>query len=265
MNLHKLRSALRVIASTFVMTLRQNVFDSFILFTILVQPILIALLAIWMLREQAAEHAIFIVVGSGMTGLWSSLLFISGNSINVERWIGTLENLVASPTPLAWVILGKNLAHVTQSLVSMVLSYFLAALLFNLKLSITHPAAFVFSLLLTVVAFVSFGAIIAPVFVMNPGVQGFQNAMEFPIYILCGFLFPIAMLPGWTTPFSFALSPYWAARALHGASSGSASLQDVFFSWLMLALFSLGSALLASLLFRVLLNKARREATLGLE
>ncbi|MBN1267133.1 MAG: ABC transporter permease [Anaerolineales bacterium] len=265
MKLQRVRSALRVILCTFEMTLRQNVLDSFILFTILVQPVLIALLAIWMLREQAAEHAIFIVIGSGMTGLWSSLLFISGNSINVERWTGTLENLVASPTPLPWVILGKNLAHVTQSLASMVLSYFLAALIFNLKLNIVYPGAFVLSLFLTVLAFVSFGAIIAPIFVMNPGVQGFQNALEFPIYILCGFLFPIAMLPGWTTPFSYALSPYWAARALHGTSSGALDLSEVLFSWLMLVLFSVGSALLSAFLFRVLLQKARREATLGLE
>jgi ABC-2 type transport system permease protein len=260
-----LRTALGVIFSTFEMTLRQNVFDSFILFTILVQPILIALLAIWMLREQAAAHAIFIVIGSGMTGLWSSLLFISGNSINVERWIGTLENLVAAPSPLPWVILGKNLAHVTQSLASMILSYFLAALIFNLKLDIVNPGAFIVSLLLTIVAFVSFGAIIAPIFIMNPGVQGFQNAMEFPVYILCGFLFPIAMLPGWTTPLSYALSPYWAARALHGTSSGALDMPEVLFSWLMLLLFSVGSALLSAFLFRVMLRKARREATLGLE
>ncbi|MGD8632930.1 MAG: hypothetical protein PVF85_05120, partial [Anaerolineales bacterium] len=98
------------------MTLRQNVLDGFIIFTVLIQPLLIAMLALWMLRERAVDQAIYIVVGSGLTGLWSSLLFISGNGITGERWSGTLEMLVAQPTPLPVIIFGKNLAHVTQSL-----------------------------------------------------------------------------------------------------------------------------------------------------
>ena len=83
------------------MTLRSNVMDSFVLFRLLVQPLIIALLALWMLQDRGGSYAIFVVVGSGMTGLWSSLLFVSGNSITVERWIGTLEALVGVPTPLA--------------------------------------------------------------------------------------------------------------------------------------------------------------------
>jgi hypothetical protein len=45
---------------------------------------------------------------------------------------------------------------------------------------------------------------------MYRGVQQWQNAMEFPVYILAGFLFPIALLPDWTGPISYALPPYWA-------------------------------------------------------
>ena len=149
-----------------------------------------------------------------MTGLWSSLLFISGNGINWERWTGTLEMLVGGPTPLPVVVFGKNLAHVSQSLVSMVAAYILMALIFSLELTLTDPLMFIIALAFTIVAFVCFGLIIAPVFLMNPGIQGWQNSMEFPIYILAGFLFPIALLPAWTTPISYLLAPYWAARAL---------------------------------------------------
>ncbi|MGH2581381.1 MAG: hypothetical protein ACRDFQ_00620, partial [Anaerolineales bacterium] len=91
----QLRSWARTIGITFEVTLRQNFTDAFIVFAIIVQPIIIAVIALWMLRERGGDYAIFVVVGSGMTGLWSSLLFISGNSITEERWVGTLENLVA--------------------------------------------------------------------------------------------------------------------------------------------------------------------------
>jgi ABC-2 type transport system permease protein len=247
------------------MTLRQTVMDSFIIFTVLVQPLLIAVMALWMLRDKGSDIAVFVVVGSGMTGLWSSLLFVCGNSINVERWSGTLETLVGLPTPLEVIVFGKNLANVFQSLVSMIASYMLAAFLFGYPLHLARPLLFSVSLVLTVFAFISFGLIVAPIFVMNPSVQQWQNAMEFPVYILSGFLFPIALLPGWTTPLSYLLPPYWAARALHATSSGGGSLQEVLFAWGMLLLFSVIDLLIASRLFKLMLVKARIDATLDME
>jgi ABC-2 type transport system permease protein len=247
------------------MNIRQQMTDGFILFTVLFQPIIIAMLGLWMLKDKGADAAMFVVVGSGLTGLWSSLLFISGNSINFERHTGTLESLVAIPTPFEVIVFGKNLANVVQSLLSMVLGYLIAAFAFGYSLNIQQPLLFSLSVVLAVVAFVSFGLIIAPIFVMNPGVRAWQNAMEFPIYVLCGFLFPIALLPGWTTPISYLLPPYWAAVALHGTSTGGASLDQTLFAWGMLLLFSLIDLLIASRLFRLMLYKARADATLGME
>jgi ABC-2 type transport system permease protein len=265
MNLKKLRAYLRVVVCTAQMTFLQNVFDSFIIFTVLVQPLVIAILALWMLEARGGDYAVFVVVGSGMTGLWSSLLYISGNSINWERWTGTLEMLVGQPTPIYWVIFGKNLAQVLQSLGSMIVAYVTASLIFGYPLTLAQPLAFFISLVFTVLAFVCFGLIVAPIFVLNPAVQRWQNGLEFPIYILSGFLFPIALLPGWTTPLSYILAPYWAARALHGASTGGAGLSEIAFSLFMLTVFSLTYIALSRKLFQVLLVRARRDATLGMQ
>jgi ABC-type multidrug transport system, permease component len=265
MNVGMLAKYWRTILVVAEMNIRQQMTDGFILFTVLFQPIIIALLGLWMLKDKGADSAMFVVVGSGLTGLWSSLLFISGNSINFERWTGTLESLVALPTPFEVIVFGKNLANVIQSLLSMVLGYFIAAFAFGYSLNVQHPLLFVISIILAVIAFISFGLIIAPIFVMNPGVRAWQNAMEFPVYVLCGFLFPIALLPGWTTPVSYLLPPYWAAVALHGTSTGGAALNETFFAWGMLLLFSLIDLLIASRLFKLMLYKARADATLGME
>lgn len=265
MNIRTIARYWRTILVVAEMTLRQQLMDGFILFTVLLQPILIALLGLWMLKDKGPDVAMFVVVGSGLTGLWSSLLFISGNSINAERWSGTLESLVAIPTPFEVIVFGKNLANVIQSLLSMVLGYLVAAFAFGYSLEIQQPLLFAVSVVFAVVAFISFGLIIAPIFVMNPGVRAWQNAMEFPIYVLGGFLFPIALLPGWTTPISYLLPPYWAAVALHGTSTGGASLNQTFFAWGMMLLFSLVDLLIASRLFKLMLYKARADATLGME
>lgn len=265
MNIRVLTQYWRTILTVAEMNFRQMMTDAFVLFTVLLQPILIALLGLWMLKDKGPDSAMFVVVGSGLTGLWSSLLFISGNSLNSERWTGTLEALVAIPMPFEVVVFGKNLANVFQSLLSMMLGYFVAAFVFGYSLQVQQPLLFVVSVLLAVIAFISFGLIIAPVFVMNPGVQAWQNAMEFPVYVLCGFLFPILLLPKWTNPFSYLLPPYWAAVALHGTSTGGATLNQTLFAWGMLLLFSLIDLLIASRLFKIMLYKVREDATLGME
>jgi ABC-2 type transport system permease protein len=260
-----LRYNARVAWSAFVMTLRMNAPDAFVLFTIVVQPLIVAVLAMWMLVERGASSAIYVVVGSGMTGLWSGLLFLGGNSINWERWTGTLELIVGQPTPVSVIIFGKNMAIVVQSLSGMVVCYALAALVFHQPLSVAQPLLFAVSLLLTVVAFVTFGLVIAPIFLLSPAVQNFQNALEFPIYLLCGFLFPIALLPGWSTPLSYLLSPYWAARALHGTTTGGASLSDVLVCWGMMLGLSVVYLLISGWLMNLMLRRARADATLRME
>ena len=265
MTVDRLRSYLRSIAITFEMTLRQNFSDAFIIFAIIVQPVIIAVLALWMLREQGGDYAIFVVVGSGMTGLWSGLLFVSGNSITGERWVGTLESLVASPTPMPVIIFGKNLANVFQSLSSIFTSYILVALLFRLDVGIDHPLLFVISLLFTVIAFITFGLIMAALFVISPAVQNWQNGLEFPVYILSGFLFPVLLLPGWTTPISYLLAPYWAARALHASATAIDALNEVLLSCAMMLLFSVLYLAGSRGLFRFVLRKARVDATLGMQ
>ncbi len=265
MSIADLRNNGRVAWAAFVMTLRMNAPDPFTLFTIVVQPLIVALLAMWMLVERGASNAIFVVVGSGMTGLWSGLLFLGGNSINWERWTGTLELIVGQPTPVSVIVFGKNLAIVVQSLSGMVVCYALAALIFRQPLSVEEPLLFAVSLLLTVVAFVTFGLVIAPIFLLSPAVQSFQNALEFPIYMLCGFLFPIALLPGWSTPLSYILGPYWAARALHGTATGGASLDEVLISWGMMLGLSLIYLLLSGRLMDLMLKRARADATLRME
>ena len=265
MSLGSLRDNGRVAWAAFVMTLRMQAPDPFVLFTIVVQPLIVAVLAMWMLVERGASNAIYVVVGSGMTGLWSGLLFLGGNSINWERWTGTLELLVGQPTPVSVIVFGKNLAIVVLSLSGMVVCYTLAALIFHQPLSVDQPLLFAGSLVLTVAAFVTFGLVIAPLFLLNPAVQNFQNALEFPIYMLCGFLFPIVMLPGWSTPLSYVLAPYWAARALHGTTTGGASVNEVLISWVMMLALSVAYLLVSGRLMELMLRRARADATLRME
>ena len=255
---------LRVIRTAFELDIKQQAVDLFMIFGVLIQPLLIAIMAIYVLKERDASRGIYVVVGSGMTGLWTSLLFRGAFNINGERYMGTLEGIVASPTSLGTVVIGKTLSSVTLSLLSMILSYGLASFIFRFPLSIAQPVLFVASLLMAVLAFISLGLLIAPLMAINLSFSGWVNALEYPMYILGGFLFPILMLPGWTTPLSYILTPYWAARALHAASSGGATLPETLLSWGMMILLGSAYIVISYRLFKIVLHKARVDATLSL-
>ncbi len=256
-------STLRVIRTAFLMHLRQMAVDNMVIFIIVVQPLFIALLAIYMLRDSPGFAAIYVIVGSGMTGLWSGTLAFCSNSILDKRHLGTLESIIASPTHLMTVIVGESLANVCLSLVSMFLCYPFAALLFGYSLSIADPLAFGISLLVAIVALLSAGMLLTSLFGLTPGSEIWVNAMEFPMYIIGGFLFSIALLPAWMTPISHALTPYWAARALHASSNASASLEDIVLSWGMVLGLSIVYWLISAWLFRIMLRRSRRDATLA--
>ncbi len=255
---------LRVIRTTFELDVKQQAVDLFMIFGVAIQPLLIAIMAIYMLLERDASRGIYVVVGSGMTGLWTSLLFRGTFSINAERYMGTLEGIVASPTSLASVVLGKTLASVCLSLVSMIFSYGLASVIFRFPLSVAQPTVFVASLLVTILAFISFGLLISPLMAVNMSLTGWVNALEYPMYILGGFLFPILLLPGWSNPFSYLLSPYWAARVLHAASNGTATPAEIMLCWSMMLLLGVVYIAASYRLFRIVLHRARVEATLSL-
>lgn len=256
---------LRVIGVVFLLHLKQVAVDLFVIFTVIVQPLIVAALGIFMLRGKPGFEAIYVVVGSALTGLWSGTLFFSAFNISFERWVGTLEEIVASPTSLQTVIIGKSLANAVMSFSSMFFGYAMISVVFGFQLTISNVPAFILSAILTLGSLIALGLVIAPFMAINIGANAWANALEFPMYILGGFLFPLAILPNWVTPVSYILAPYWGARAMHGTSSGDAPLGDVLLSWGMMVLFITVYYLLSRWLFKKLLYKARVDATLGIQ
>jgi ABC-2 type transport system permease protein len=50
---------------------------------------------------------------------------------------------------------------------------------------------------------------------------------EYPIWLICGFLVPLALLPAWVHPISWALAPTWGMRAIRESSTGGTPLPDI--------------------------------------
>jgi len=257
-------ASLRVVRAAARLQIAQMTANLFMLFTILVQPFFIAVTAMYLLRHRGDFDPMYVVVGAGLSGLWSAALFEGTWAIQSERWLGTLELVAASPAPLLLVVGGRMVGSMAFSLVSMAISYAIGAWLFGYDLVVRDPAGFVVALLFGLMSLWAVGILLAPIGILWRTVARFLNILEYPVYILGGFLFPILLLPLWSRPVSFLLPPYWSAVALHGTAAGELDAWTLVTQLGILSLGAVVAVALARILLRAVLVRARMDGTLAL-
>jgi ABC-2 type transport system permease protein len=116
------------------------------------------------------------------------------------------------------------------------------------------------SLLVTVVTIGTLGFLMAVCFVGSRRAWSIGSALEYPIWLVCGFLVPVSILPAWVRPISWALGPTWGMRAIREAAYGGAPLGPLLLCLALAAAYlGIGVAVL-----RRVVDAARRRATLSL-
>jgi ABC-2 type transport system permease protein len=257
-------AALRVARVAAELQFREVAVSGFLLFGALVQPFFIGVMTMFMLRHRPDFDPVYVVIGAALSGLWSVLLFAGSSAISHERSLGTLELVVAAPASFFVVYSGKIAGTLAFSLVSVLLSYAIGAWLFGYPITVADPGGFAVSLLFALVALWATGMLFAPLGILWRTVGNFLGLMEYPIYSLSGFLFPILLLPVWTLPVSYLLPPYWAAVALHASARGELDLPGLAQIWAVLVVTALALMLASSRLFLAVLHRARRVGSLAL-
>jgi ABC-2 type transport system permease protein len=153
-----LRTALKVIRASFVLQSKERMVQDFFVFTLIYQPILFTILTVGTyLFGGKPGFGLFAITGAGMVGIWNNNLWSSGEIVDHERGSGTLSLLIASPTPLLLVLLGKSLANAVTSIIAMGMTFATGAIIYHLPLGIGDPLGFAFGLVLTVVALTCLG------------------------------------------------------------------------------------------------------------
>jgi ABC-2 type transport system permease protein len=216
----RLSGFLRVITSSFIMQAKERATNQFFIGTLLVLPVIFTLISVGTYIYGGRENfGLFAVIGAGMIGIWNANLWTSGRILEGERRGGTLSMLIAAPTPLPIILIGKSLSNAAASLLSMAVTLLTGLVAFRLELDITQPLAFLVSLLLTLFAMTCLGLVLGSFFVLTRNAGTFVEAANYPIFILSGLMFPLTILPAWIKPLSASLAPMWGNMAL-GVSAG---------------------------------------------
>jgi ABC-2 type transport system permease protein len=180
-------------------------------------PLFFATVAFFMFRAGGGEQTLlYASLGAAVMGIWSVTSTSAGAAMQRERWNGTLEVLVASPAPFALVLLPVTIAMTTIGLYCLVATLLWGRLLFGIELHIEQPLYFAASIPVAIVSIGTFGFLLAV-----------GNVLEYPVWLICGFLVPLTLLPDWVRPISWLLAPTWGMRAIRESALGGSPWPDL--------------------------------------
>lgn len=227
----------------------------------IVQPAAFLLVTLLARRPGTHVHASTVALGTGLVSLWGATIWAAGGILRGERFQGTLAGIVARPTSLATVLVGKTVASTLHSALFIGLTVSVVAAAFGDPIAPARPFLFAAALVAVVASAVTLGMLLACLFVLTRSAARIMEALMYPVFILGGLIVPISLLPGWTQPLSWVISLRWGGDLLRCATVGDPLRTR---SWLLLAVTTAVYAVAGRLLFRRVLDRARREGTLDL-
>ena len=252
--------ALRLLGLGYVIHLKMLSRSSFNGILGLVYPLFFATVAFFLFREGSPHALLYASLGASVMGIWSATSTAAGSALQRERWQGTLELLVAAPAHFSLVLLPVTIAMSTIGLYSMGTTLLWGRVLFGIDVSIVHPALFIAAVVATITSIGMLGFLLAVSFVRYRTAWALGNLLEYPVWLICGFLVPLSLFPDWVRPISWALAPTWGMRAIREAALGGSPLPDL---GVCLAL-GAGYTLVGVLVVETLLASARARATVSL-
>jgi ABC-2 type transport system permease protein len=231
-------------------------------------PILTALApaigAGWVVGESGNPVAVsYVFVGSALMALWTLGMFYTGWSLAAEHFQGTLDLLLATRTPVFFIILGKALAIFAWQLPAAAVSFFIVLAFAGGITPVAEPGLLFVSGMVAVLAVLAFAFIFAPLGFLSGARAGFMNALMPLGAAVSGFLYPIGLLPSGLEAFARCLPSSWAmesvVRSVNG-SSEAAIMTDWAVSLALVAVYLVATAglfRLAEMRVRVTGNLAR--------
>jgi ABC-2 type transport system permease protein len=201
-----------------VLQFSRNPFD---LSGVFLWPILYASIAYYLLRSKDDPKLMLAAsLGAAVMLMWSLVVIGSSSALENQRWLGTLELLVAAPAPLASAIASITVASGFVGAYGFVATLVWGRLLFHVPIAIDDPFAFGLAILSCVLAIGTLGLVMASTFVLYRAAFSLGIGLQYPVWIATGLLLPLSVLPAFVREIGWFLGPYWGFRAVRYSALG---------------------------------------------
>jgi ABC-2 type transport system permease protein len=193
-----------------------------------IYPLFFATTAFFVFKAGSSPRTlIYASLGAAVMGMWSSVSTSAGSAMQRERWWGTLELLVAAPRHFSLVLFPSTLGLASVGIYNLVATLLWGRFAFGIPLTVDHWLLFCLSIVGTVLAFAGLGLLFAVSFVRFRAAWVLGNFFEYPVWLICGFLVPLSLLPAWVRPISWVLAPTWGMNAIRESALGGTPLPDL--------------------------------------
>jgi ABC-2 type transport system permease protein len=253
-------AALRLLAMGWWLQMKMLMRSSFNSLLAVLYPLFFASVAFFMYRAGSPDALFYASLGASVMGVWGAVSTAAGSAMQRERWQGTLELLVTSPARFPLVMLPVTIAMSTLGVYSMAATLIWGRVLFGIGVHIAHPVVFCAAIVVTVLSIGATGFLMAVSFVRYRTAWALGNLFEYPVWLICGFLVPLSLFPGWVRPVAWVLAPTWGMNAIRESALGGSPLADLG----LCSAIGIGCLALGAAVSETVLRSARARATLAL-
>jgi ABC-2 type transport system permease protein len=194
-----------------------------------------------------------IVPGLLGTVLSMTLVFMTAQSLAREREVGTLEGLLSTPVRPIEVLMGKLIPYVGIGMLQTGIILLLARVLFDVP-EAGGWAALALGVLLFIIGSLALGFLISTFAQTQQEAQLIAQFYFMPSFLLSGFLFPFAGMPGWAQAIGSVIPVTHFLRIVRGSLLKGQGLADDWPSLAALGVFVIAISALAIARYRTTLD-----------
>ena len=223
--IRELKPALALVDRNFNLTKRYLAWESvFILYSI-VNALVIGFIGVTMGKDKV----MYLVVGALLWGFLSILFHEISESIQWERWEGTIEYTFMAPVHRFVYLSGNCFYAVIYGIARTFLLLLCIALFFGISLKGANLSAAFLVLALSSISFVGLGLIgaVFPLLSTEKGAQA-THIFEAVLLLVSGVYYEVSILPGWLRPLSVISPATYTLRAMRAALLDGASIQELY-------------------------------------
>lgn len=205
----------------------------------------------------------FVLIGSIVTSFSRTGISSFSALISEEQDDGTLEVLLASPTPMSTLLLGSFIVPFIFMAVENTILVAVGLGIFGSGIPVAGLIRSLPMLLLTTLSFVPVGVLGAAFIIMAKRGDPFSALANRVAILLSGALYPVAILPGWLQSISEVIPATYSIRAVRALTQQGASFGDVVDELAIVLGFVAVMLPLSLMVFSRAVNVARRMGVLG--
>jgi ABC-2 type transport system permease protein len=201
-----------------------------------------------------------LMLGAGLMGMWSTVLFGASTMIKDQRVQGTLELLLGAPKPLFLSVAPMATATSFFGAMAVLLTYAWGVVVFHAPWRVEDLPGTLLAVAVTSVSMSSSGLLLAALFVQVRRAESVASPLLAILWIISGIFVPAQTLPTALGVVAHLFPIAWGAEALRAASTGLPFVTSLLWCLLVSAVY----AAIGTALINIVADAARKKGEVNL-